>query len=835
DRLYYRVGKLDVENQTVTWSASQEYDTGSLTSISLDHQGNCLETHVGSDRLYYRVGKLDVENQTVTWSASQEYDTGALTSISLDHQGNCLETHVGSDRLYYRLGKLDVENQTVTWSASQEYDTGALTSISLDHQGNCLETHVGSDRLYYRLGKLTNTQNLASVIIIPDSETQETTEEENEPIQSELVFNPTETSPVAAPENPLIQPRLVFNGEDFYIDLGRKPEFKISQRITVEAWINCQAQRRRTGIITNIFHTNTIASGYGLLLDGKSGIFFGLKTQAKRMQYLSSKIDSIKLNHWHHIAGTYDGKRMRVYVDGVEAATKVLIDKRIDYTPENDAVIGIYKDDNEAYPFQGQIAEVRIWNKTRSAAEIKADMAHPLIGNEDGLIGYWPLNDGSKLIVEDKTNNANHGNMIGNFAWVETEITINSPELPAKQPDDQNSAKTQPVKITQNPTPMTDQASEITQEKPKSTKAKQKSKNNNVKYPYKILSIDGGGIRGIIPAIILREIERRTEQPIANLFDLIAGTSTGGVLALGLTKPKTDLTSKASILGIEKPAYTAQDLVSIFSEYGNVIFYETFYEELLGDFDEILKPKYTSQGKDEIFQQYFGKTKIVESLTEVLIPSYDIEKRMPVFFTSNIEEENIDSRTLRKVCEGFTMREAAMATTATPTYFPPYRIATAHNKSGYYTLVDGGMVANNPTSLAVVESILRAKAAKQRGEETWGLDNTLVLSLGTGSLSKKYPYDEAKNWGLLGWSRPMFNILLDAGTEAISSQVEDLLPQHEDKSEQQYYRFQGYLDESLESIDNAKSYNIRILAQVAKQIIEDRSEEIDSLCEKLVN
>ncbi|MEA5582041.1 hypothetical protein VB620_11890, partial [Nodularia harveyana UHCC-0300] len=73
----------------------------------------------------------------LAWGASQEYDTGALTSISLDDQGNCLETHVGSDRLYYRVGKLDVENQTVTWSASQEYDTGSLTSISLDHQGNC--------------------------------------------------------------------------------------------------------------------------------------------------------------------------------------------------------------------------------------------------------------------------------------------------------------------------------------------------------------------------------------------------------------------------------------------------------------------------------------------------------------------------------------------------------------------------------------------------------------------------------------------------------------------------------------------------------------------------
>ena len=86
------------------------------------------------------------------------------------------------------------------------------------------------------------------------------------------------------------QSNLLFNGQDGYIVLGKKPEFKIAQQLTLEAWINCQYQRRRTGIITNIFHTNTIASGYGLLLDGKSGIFFSLKTLSKEIQYLSSKV-----------------------------------------------------------------------------------------------------------------------------------------------------------------------------------------------------------------------------------------------------------------------------------------------------------------------------------------------------------------------------------------------------------------------------------------------------------------------------------------------------------------------------------------------------------------
>ncbi|WP_414578847.1 LamG-like jellyroll fold domain-containing protein [Anabaena sp. CCY 9402-a] len=630
---------------------------------------------------------------------------------------------------------------------------------------------------------------------------------------------------VALQPNQFTPSGLVFDDKDIYIDLGKKPEFKIAQQITLEAWINCQAQRRRTGIITNVFDTGQIESGYGLLLDGKSGIFFALKTPSKGIQYLSSKENSIQLNHWHHIAGTYDGKRMRVYVDGVEKATKATVDSSIDYNPENELVIGIYQDNNESYPFQGKIAEVRIWNKARSEAEIQADMTRYLVGNEPGLVGYWPLNDApGTIIIQDKTNHANDGNIIDKTVGVKTEISRENQQPTPPQSESQEVIP----KTTQPPTPMLEQTQVIIPETPQATKTKQeRTKNKTSKYPYKILSIDGGGIRGIIPAMILEEIETRTQKPIASLFDLIAGTSTGGIVALGLTKPQLNAT--------KKPAYTAKDLVNIFAEHGNVIFYEPLYAELLGEFDEILKPKYTSEGRSDILTQYFGSTTIVEAITEILIPSYDIEQRVPVLFSSNINKENITSRKLRKIGEGFTMKEAAMATSAAPTYFAPYRIPTSHNENGFYTLVDGGVFANNPTGLAVIESIIGAKEAIKKGEEPWTLDNTLVVSLGTGSLTKPYPYQEAKNWGLLGWARPMLNIVLDGVNQAISSQIEELIPQSEDKSQQQYYRLQAYLDESLEAMDNAKFNNIRMLIQVAKQMIAERTEEIDELCNKLVN
>ncbi|MDZ8110650.1 MAG: LamG-like jellyroll fold domain-containing protein [Nostoc sp. DedQUE12a] len=224
-----------------------------------------------------------------------------------------------------------------------------------------------------------------------------------------------------------LQSVLVFDGQDDSIDLGNKPEFKIEKEITLEAWVYCQNQRRRTGIVSNVFDTTAKESGYGLLLDGKSGIFFALKTASQGIHYLSSKVDSLTLNQWHHLAGTYDGKQIKVYIDGVEKATKAIANSPISYEPENDLSIGTYKDNNETYPFQGKISEVRIWNVARTQQEIQNNLYQRLGGNEPGLVGYWPLNEGSNNIAHDRTSNANHGTING-ANWEQSQVPFSSPK-----------------------------------------------------------------------------------------------------------------------------------------------------------------------------------------------------------------------------------------------------------------------------------------------------------------------------------------------------------------------------------------------------------------------
>lgn len=341
-------------------------------------------------------------------------------------------------------------------------------------------------------------------------------------------------------------------------------------------------------------------------------------------------------------------------------------------------------------------------------------------------------------------------------------------------------------------------------------------------YKFKVLSIDGGGIRGIIPAKILAEIEKRTGKQIFELFDLIAGTSTGGILALGLTKPNPHNPKEAH--------YSAESLSELYRDRGKYIFEESFLDSLT-DVDDFVKPKYSSKGKDKVLEKYFGDTPLQDALTEVFITSYDIELRAPVFFTSNRDKQETKSPLFRKICDGFTMKQAAMATSAAPTYFEPHRILTCHRTDrGFYSLIDGGVFANNPASLALMEAVIDAKKAGKRLD----FDEILVVSLGTGSLTRRYPYEQAKNWGLLGWVQPLLNITMDGSSESVAVQLEQLLPNASDRPPQ-YYRFQQFLNSTNDDLDDASEKNIKNIEALAKQTITEGDRDLDELCCQLIS
>ena len=161
-----------------------------------------------------------------------------------------------------------------------------------------------------------------------------------------------------------------------------------------------------------------------------------------------------------------------------------------------------------------------------------------------------------------------------------------------------------------------------------------------------ILSVDGGGIRGIIPAIILAEIERKTNKPISQLFDLMAGTSTGGIVVAGLCKKDS----------LGKLQYSANDLVNLYQEYGPYIFKSSFLRRSV--FSWLNGAQYSHQNIEKILDKYFENATLADTTNNLLLTSYDIQNNCPFFFKSWKEDRNL-----------VKLRDALRATTAAPTYF----------------------------------------------------------------------------------------------------------------------------------------------------------------------
>jgi len=318
----------------------------------------------------------------------------------------------------------------------------------------------------------------------------------------------------------------------------------------------------------------------------------------------------------------------------------------------------------------------------------------------------------------------------------------------------------------------------------------------------KILSIDGGGIRGIIPAMVLAEIEKRTKRCIASLFHLIAGTSTGGILALGLCIPK--------IPGA--PLYAARHLLELFERQGARIFSCGIFHRLAAC-GNLWRSKYPATGIEQVLLEYFGDSRLGDAATDVLIPSYEIERSFPFFFRSAIARERSDY--------DFPAREVARATSAAPTYFEPMKLPSG-TYTDHYTLIDGGVCVNNPAACALVEARTTHPDASE----------FLVVSLGTGELTRCLPYEQTKNWGVVRWAAPVLDVVFDGVSRTVDYQLRQLLP---DTSAQckRYYRFQTTLDSHNHRLDNASPENITALKALAHNLVERESVELEQLCEKL--
>jgi patatin-like phospholipase/acyl hydrolase len=293
----------------------------------------------------------------------------------------------------------------------------------------------------------------------------------------------------------------------------------------------------------------------------------------------------------------------------------------------------------------------------------------------------------------------------------------------------------------------------------------------------RVLAIDGGGIRGLIPALVLAEIERRTGRPTAQLFDLIAGTSTGGILACALARPG---------------AMPASEVAGLYEQEGPRIFDRSLLKTITSA-DGYLDERYDDHGLVAALERYLGATRLADATVPVLVTAYDIEGRAAIVLRSSDGGR------------GVSMVEAAHATSAAPTYFEPARAAGM-------ALVDGGVFAVNPALVAYAEA---------------GGDGLAVLaSLGTGQHTRPLPYAKVRGWGKLAWAQPIIDVVFDGSADAVDDQLGRL-------AGARYVRLQTRLDEASDALDDASAGNLAALRREAERLIAARDADLDALCATL--
>lgn len=329
---------------------------------------------------------------------------------------------------------------------------------------------------------------------------------------------------------------------------------------------------------------------------------------------------------------------------------------------------------------------------------------------------------------------------------------------------------------------------------------------------FRILSIDGGGIKGVIPIQFLKKIEEITGQEIHKSFDLIAGTSTGGILAAALTYQDSDnIVSNQRKLSLE-------EIEKIYSEKGKQIFdirknINKQYHGLRSWF----KPEFNPKNLNTILTETFGQTKISNCLKPIYITSYDISKNKPIVFTFR------DAKTSHG--ENPSMVDVCRATSAAPTYFPSYTFS--HNRD-LLTCIDGGIYMNNPSLGALIEVLGNNdyKFYKINGK-TVDISDISILSLGTGTVTSNFAKHDSESWGKKQWIKPIINLAMNAPVEVIDAQLNTIFKSF--NLDNQYLRIDISIDKKYSEMSDARKENIKYLIDKANSEIINNTTLIDSL------
>lgn len=248
---------------------------------------------------------------------------------------------------------------------------------------------------------------------------------------------------------------------------------------------------------------------------------------------------------------------------------------------------------------------------------------------------------------------------------------------------------------------------------------------------FRILSIDGGGARGIYPAIILKKIQDEMGINFAEHFDIIVGTSTGAIIAAGL----------ACDIELEK-------IIDLYRDESKNIFKNIFKKK------GMFKAKYDSQCLKELLEKEFGNTKMKDiTKTILLIPATNLNAGKPFVCKSPYKGEFIRDG-------DFFVKDILLAACSAPVYFNPQKLTNKSNESNKYFLADGGLWGNNPSMIGLVEALSKNRLNIKK-------ENISLFSIGTGNWSVNYSLNK-KTWGLINWGKKLVELAFI--TQSISAE-----------------------------------------------------------------
>ncbi|OWM77256.1 hypothetical protein CDL15_Pgr028893 [Punica granatum] len=335
-----------------------------------------------------------------------------------------------------------------------------------------------------------------------------------------------------------------------------------------------------------------------------------------------------------------------------------------------------------------------------------------------------------------------------------------------------------------------------------------------------VLSIDGGGIRGVIPATILSFLESELqkldgeEARIADYFDVIAGTSTGGLITAMLTSPDEK----------NRPMFAAKDIKEFYLKNCPKIFPQDSYTPFASAekiVTAVMGPKYNGKYLHSLVKEKLGDTRLHETLTNIVIPTFDIKRLQPTIFSSyQLKKKPTLDAKLSDICIG---------TSAAPTYLPAHYFQNEDHTGAVreFNLIDGGVAANNPTLVAMSEVTEEINRGSPDFFPIKPMDygRFLVISLGAGSAkaAQKHTAKEAAKWGVLGWltaggSTPLINVFTQASADMVDLHLSVVFQAlHTEKN---YLRIQDdTLHGVVSSVDIATKENMDDLLKIGEGLL----------------